>query len=141
MVAVTLVRDHVIEVLAADLEPGGRHVWVTSGDRGALAVYDSRRARVVRELPADAPPQHVTFSGPNAYVTSGNDGTLHVQSLADGRVLRSTDVPAGSFNVQQGQGRILTPSLDRGTLSVLDTSGRLLRRIQVAASSHDACFI
>jgi hypothetical protein len=74
-------------------------------------------------------------------VTSGLDGTVHVHSLRDGRMLRTTATPAGSYNVQQGAGRILTPSLDRGTLSVLDTQGRLLRRIAVARSSHDACFI
>jgi DNA-binding beta-propeller fold protein YncE len=122
-------------------EPDGRRVWVTSGDRGALAVYDARTRKVVRRLPAGAPPQHVAFYGGNAYVTSGNDGTLRVQSLRDGRVLRTTGVPVGSYNVQQGWGRILTPSLDHGTLCVLDTRGRLLRRPRVAASSHDACFM
>jgi DNA-binding beta-propeller fold protein YncE len=121
--------------------PGTRHVWVTSGDRGALAIYDARNGHVLRRLPAGSPPQHVTFRGGNAYVTSGDDGTLHVQSLEDGRVLASTAVPVGSYNVQAGGARILTPSLERGTLTVLDARGRLLRRIQVARSSHDACFI
>src|SRR5207247_9722124 len=63
------------------MSPGGRHVWVSSGDRGALAVYDRRTGEVLRRLPADAPPQHVTFSGPHAYVTSGEDGTLRVLSF------------------------------------------------------------
>jgi DNA-binding beta-propeller fold protein YncE len=120
--------------------PGTRHVWVTSGDRGALAIYDARTGHVLQRLPAGSPPQHVTFRGGNAYVASGDDGTLHVQSLEDGRVLASTAIPVGSYNVQAGAGRILTPSLERGTLSVLDGRGRLLRRIQVARSSHDACF-
>lgn len=121
--------------------PDGRQVWVTSGDRGALAVYDARRGEVIRRLAAGAPPQHVAFYGDNVYVTSGDDGTFRVQSLGDGRVLRTIDVPRGSYNVQQGWGRILTPSLSRGTLSVLDTRGRLLRRLRVASSSHDACFM
>ena len=121
--------------------PDGRHVWVTSGDRGALAVYDARRGRVVRRLPAGAPPQHVAFYGDNVYVTSGDDGTFRVQSLGDGRVRRSIGVPVGSYNVQEGWGRILTPSLAHGTLCVLDTRGRLLRRLRVASSSHDACFM
>ena len=121
--------------------PGKRQVWVTSGDRGALAVYDVRSGHVLRRLPAGAPPQHVTFRGGNAYVTSGDDGTVHVQSSSDGRVLATTAVPVGSYNVQGGEGRILTPSLERGTLSVLDGRGRLLRRVQVARSSHDACFV
>jgi hypothetical protein len=121
--------------------PGKRQVWVTSGDRGALAVYDVRTGHVLQRLTAGSPPQHVTFRGGNAYVSSGNDGTLQVQSLEDGRVLTTTAIPVGSYNVQAGPRRILTPSLERGTLCVLDGRGRLLRRIQAARSSHDACFI
>jgi DNA-binding beta-propeller fold protein YncE len=121
--------------------PGGRHVWVSSGDRGALAVYDAPSGRVLRRLAADAPPQHVTFLGGKAYVSSGEDGTVRVQSLRDGRVLRTTTVPVGSYNVQEGGGWVLTPSLDRGTLCILDRSGRLRHRVQVARSSHDACFL
>jgi len=121
--------------------PGGRHVWVSSGDRGSLAVYDRRSGKVLRRLPADAPPQHVTFFGGNAYVASGDDGTLRVQSLKDGRILRTTRIPFGSYNVQEAFGSIITPSLERGTLCVLDRHGRLVRRVQVAPSSHDACFV
>jgi DNA-binding beta-propeller fold protein YncE len=121
--------------------PGGRHVWVSSGDRGALAVYDARSGRVVRRLSADAPPQHVTFLGGDAYVTSGDDGTLRVQSLRDGNVLRTTRVPLGSYNVQEGRGWILTPSLDHGTLCIVDRRGRVRSSVQVAPSSHDACFV
>jgi DNA-binding beta-propeller fold protein YncE len=121
--------------------PGGRHVWVSSGDRGTLAVYDRRSGDVLRRLPADAPPQHVTFSRGNAYVTSGEDGMLRVQSLQDGRVLHTTQIPVGSYNVQEAFGWIVTPSLDRGTFCVLDRRGRLRHRVQVAPSSHDACFV
>lgn len=123
------------------LVPGGRHVWVSSGDRGALAVYHRRTGEVLRRLSADAPPQHVTFHGGNAYVTSGDDGTLRVQSLKDGRVLRTTSVPVGSYNVQEAFGRIVTPSLQRGTVCILDRRGRLERRVRVSPSSHDACFV
>jgi DNA-binding beta-propeller fold protein YncE len=121
--------------------PGGRRVWVSSGDRGALAVYDARDRHVLRRLPADAPPQHVTFLGGLAYVTSGDDGTLRVHSLHDGRALRTTRVPVGSYNVQQGWGRILTPSLDRGTLCVADARGKLVQERRLARSSHDACVL
>jgi DNA-binding beta-propeller fold protein YncE len=121
--------------------PGGRHVWVSSGDRGTLAVYDRRTGEVLRRLRADAPPQHVTFCSGNAYVTSGDDGTLRVQSLKDGRVLRTTRVPVGSYNVQEAFGWIVTPSLTRGTFCVLDNRGRLRRRVHVSPSSHDACFV
>jgi DNA-binding beta-propeller fold protein YncE len=123
------------------IAPGGRHVWVSSGDRGALAVYDRRNGQVVRRLPADAPPQHVTFFGAYAYVTSGEEGTLRVLSVRDCRLVRTTNVTAGSYNVQEAFGWIVTPSLDRGTLCVLDRHGRLARRVQVSPSSHDACFV
>ena len=123
------------------LAPGGRHVWVSSGDRGTLAVYHRRTGEILRRLRADAPPQHVTFYRGKAYVTSGDDGTLRVHSLQDGRVLRKTSVPVGSYNVQEAFGRIVTPSLSRGTLCVLDRYGRLQRRVRVSPSSHDACFV
>jgi hypothetical protein len=35
----------------------------------------------------------------------------------------------------------VTPGLDRGSLCVLDRGGRLVRRLQVARSSHDACIV
>ena len=121
--------------------PGGRHVWVSSGDRGALAVYDRRTGEVLRRLRADAPPQHVTFLGSHAYVTSGEDGTLRVQSLRDGAVLRKTKIPVGSYNVQDAFGWIVTPSLDTGAFSILNRQGRIAHRVRVSPSSHDACFV
>ncbi len=106
--------------------PGDREVWVTSGDTGAIVLYD-RGGEVLLLLPADAAPQHVTFGSGKAYVASGYAGTFAVHSLADGRRLTATRVPVGSFNVQAGFGQVLTPSLDDGKLSVLDARGRLLR--------------
>jgi hypothetical protein len=50
-------------------------------------------------------------------------------------------IPVGSYNVQEGWGLILTPSLERGTLCIADRRGRVLERIRVARSSHDACFV
>jgi hypothetical protein len=121
--------------------PDLRHVWVTSGDGERLAVYARGERRPLFTLPADAPPQHVTFAGPHAFVTSGDDGTFRVHRLSDGRALRTTRVPVGSYNVQEGFGLVLTPSLERGTLCILDAGGRLRHHVQVARSSHDACFV
>jgi DNA-binding beta-propeller fold protein YncE len=121
--------------------PDGSRVWVTSGNREALAVYAARSGDVLHRLAADAPPQHVTFMRTTAYVTSGDDGTLRVHRLDGGRVLHRTSVPVGSYNVQEGWGLVLTPSLDRGTLCVVGPRGQLRHRVQVAASSHDACFV
>jgi DNA-binding beta-propeller fold protein YncE len=118
-------------------------IWVTSGDRRELALFDPRTARAVRRYRAGAPPQHVTFSGRLAFVTSGDDGTLRTHNAARGPLLRTARVPVGSYNVQEGwDGQaILTPSLSRGTLCVADGRGRLVRRLDVARSSHDACFV
>ena len=120
--------------------PGGRRVWVTSGDRGRIAIYEAARGRLVRTLAGDAPPQHVTFLGDRAFVTSGADAILRVHAL-DGRRLRSAPIPIGSYNVQHGWGRILTPSLDRGTLCVVTAGGVPVEQLSVARSSHDACFV
>jgi DNA-binding beta-propeller fold protein YncE len=121
--------------------PDGASVWVTSGDRGTIAVYDSRRRRIRFRLEADAPPQHVTFFGSRAYVTSGDDGAVRVHDVRDGQLLRRTRVPRGSYNVQQGHGMVATPSLERGTLCLLAENGRVEREVRVARSSHDACFV
>jgi DNA-binding beta-propeller fold protein YncE len=126
--------------------PGGRRVWVTSGDRGRIAIYEARTGELVRTLAADAPPQHVTFMGDRAFVTSGDDAVLRVHAL-DGRRLRSAPVPVGSYNVQgswddeRARRWILTPSLSAGTLSTFSPTGAALNELRVARSSHDACFI
>jgi len=120
--------------------PGGARIWMSSGDRNELAVYDAARARLLTTLAGDAPPQHVTFNGDRVYVTSGESGTLRVHRV-DGKALRTTRVPTGSYNVQQARGWVVTPGLDRGSLCVLDRSGRLVHRLQVAKSSHDACVV
>jgi hypothetical protein len=92
-------------------------------------------------LAGAAPPQHVTFAGGRAFVTSGDDGSLRIHAAASGRILAERTVPGGSYNVQEGVGLIVTPSLSRGTLCILDQTGRLLARSRVARSSHDACFV
>jgi hypothetical protein len=120
--------------------PGGDHVWVTSGARKQTGIFD-RAGKLRVELPADLAPQHVTFGAGVAYVTSGDSGTLHVHRLSDGQVLQRTPIETGSYNVQFGLGRVLTPSLTRGTLTVLNTHGAVLAKVDVSESCHDACFL
>jgi len=120
--------------------PDRARVWVSSGDRSSLAVYDATTHELLSRPRADLPPQHITFRGGRAYVTSGESATLRVHGR-DGRVLRTTAVADDSYNVQQAHGWVVTPALGRGTLCILDASGRLLHRRQVARSSHDACIV
>ncbi|HEY4346706.1 MAG TPA: hypothetical protein VGM80_03890 [Gaiellaceae bacterium] len=120
--------------------PDGRHVWVTAGETGKTAIYRAD-GTLVRALPADGGPQHVTFGGHVAYVSSGAAGTFRVHAHS-GAMLRETRIPIGSYNVQAGPGGlVLTPSLDRGTLTVVGASGRVVHEVLVSASSHDACFV
>ena len=121
-------------------EPNSVRVWVTSGDRRSLALYEDHGARFLRTLSGDAPPQHVAFLGGRAFVTSGVDAVLRIQAL-DGRLLRSAAIPPGSYNVEQGFGTILTPSLSQGTLCTFSARGAPLERVQVSRSSHDVCFV
>ena len=81
----------------------------------------------------------MTFLDGRAFVTSGADGTLRVYDEPTRRCCSDRRIPVGSYNVQFAAGRVLTPSLDEGTLCVLDADGRVLERPRVAPSSHDAC--
>ncbi len=119
--------------------PDGSRAWVSSGDERRLAVYDAETHRVLFTLPAGEPPQHIAFAGGAVYVTS--DDAVRVHRLRDGKLLRTTPVPPGSYNVTHGWGRVFTPSLERGTLAVLDERGRLLARPVLARAAHDACFV
>ncbi len=110
--------------------PSGR-VWVTAGEERRISAHG-------RLLAADGAPQHVTFLDGRAFVTSGADGMLRIYDEASARLLRTTPIPVGSYNVQFRDGRVLTPSLNAGTLCVLDAGGRLSRRTRIAASCHDA---
>jgi len=137
-----LVRRFAPPWLAHDVGVGPNgHVWVTSGERGQLALYDAASGRLSRRLPAGGPPQHVAFLGGRAYVTSGDDGTLEVRSATSGAVFHTTRIPVGSYNVQDGWGVVLTPSVEDGTLCIADRGRRLLHRLTAARSSHDACFV
>jgi hypothetical protein len=112
--------------------PDGR-LWITSGAERVLARNGAK-------LRADRAPQHVTFGAGRVFVTSGASGTLHVLSPG-GRVIARRPIPTGSYNVQFASKWVVTPSLDRGTLTVLDAHGRVLAVLNVAGSCHDACVL
>jgi len=121
--------------------PSGRRVWVTAGRERRLAVLPAAGAGRAVVLGADAAPQHVSFGRGVAYVASGEGATVRVHDLADGRVRRAARVPYGSYNVQAGAGAVVTPSLTRGTLTILDRAGRVSRELEIARAAHDACLV
>jgi hypothetical protein len=126
-------REYVRPTFAAHdvgFAPSGR-IWVTAGVERRISAQG-------RILAADAAPQHVTFLDGRAYVTSGDDGTLRIYEEATARLLHTTLIPVGSYNVQSLANRVLTPSLNEGTLCAVGAGGRLLSRTRVAPSCHDA---
>jgi hypothetical protein len=92
-------------------------------------------------LGADAAPQHVSFGRGVAYVASGDGATVRVHDLLQGRVRRTARVPYGSYNIQAGAGAVVSPSLARGTLTILDRAGRVRHEVKVARAAHDACVL
>ncbi len=136
-----LVRTIAPPFLAHDVvfAPDGRTVWVTSGAERRIALY-SRERRPRRVLAAGAAPQHVTFAEHKAFVASGDDGTVRRHRL-DGDLVREARVPAGSYNVTFGWGRVISPSLSSGALSVLGRDGRVQAVRRVARAAHDACIV
>jgi DNA-binding beta-propeller fold protein YncE len=121
--------------------PSGRRVWVTAGRERRLAVLPAAGAGRAVLLAADAAPQHVSFGHGVAFVASGDGASVRTHGLADGRVRRAARVPYGSYNVQAGAGAVVTPSLSRGTLTVLDRAGRVRREVDIARAAHDACIV
>jgi DNA-binding beta-propeller fold protein YncE len=138
-----LVRTFPADDLAHDVgfAPDARHVWITSGAERRLAVHDALTLRRVHALAGDAPPQHVTFdeAANRVYVASGDSGTLRIYRMADAKLLATRRIAAGSYNICALDGRVVTPSLDNGRLTLLDSRG--LRSARLAAHAHDACIV
>jgi DNA-binding beta-propeller fold protein YncE len=138
-----LLRTFSARDLAHDVgfTPDGEQIWISSGADQRIAVHDARTLRPVRVLPADDAPQHVTFDdhAQRVYVASGESGTLRTYRLGDGKLVRTSRVTRGSYNVCALSGRVVTPSLDDGRLTVLDSRG--LRSARLAPHAHDACIV
>ena len=138
-----LVRTFPADDLAHDVafSPDGSHVWITSGVDRRVALHDALTMRRVRSLAGDLSPQHVTFDEvtQRVYVASGESGVLRTYRLGDAKLLGTRRIPAGSYNVCARAGRMVTPSLDVGTLTLLDARG--LRSVRIAPNAHDACVV
>jgi DNA-binding beta-propeller fold protein YncE len=120
--------------------PGGGSVWVTSGSEHRVALYGRADRRPRHLIAADAPPQHVAFGRGEVFVASGDDGSVRRHRL-DGRLLSRSRVPLDSYNVAFGWDSAVTPSLGRGTVSVLDGEGHVCVVRRVAKAAHDACVV
>ena len=73
-----------------------------------------------------------TTSCTRVYVTSGDSGTLRTYRMADAKLLRTSRVTTGSYNVCALAGRVVTPSLDDGRLTLLDAQGPAQRAHRAA---------
>ena len=135
-----LVRTFAPPFLAHDVvcSGAGEHVWVTSGSERRIAIYEANGRRPVELLAADAPPQHVVFRAASAAAASGDDGTVRLHAR-EGALLNESRVPFGSYNVTLSWVGVVTPSLGRGTLAMLDRDGTVRSVRQVARAAHDAC--
>ncbi len=120
--------------------PDAGSVWVTSGSERRVALYGRESRRPARVIGADAPPQHVAFGRGEVFVASGDDGTVRRHRL-DGELLSRARVPLDSYNVTFGWGSAVTPSLGRGTVSILDAGGRVRIVRRIAKAAHDACIV
>jgi hypothetical protein len=121
--------------------PDGKHVWISSGVERRLALHDARTMRSLAAIAGDAAPQHVAFdeAAKRVHIASGESGTLRSYRLGDAKLVRTRRVPTGSYNVCAVAGLLVTPSLERGTLTIVDSDG--LRSVRVAANAHDACIV
>lgn len=121
--------------------PDGQRLWVTSGVEPRMALYRPGRSSPSRTVDADAAPQHVTFGPGRAFVASGEDGSLVSYDPLSAAVLGRDRLPVGSYNLSRRGPLLVSPSLDQGTVTIADRSGRVLFSRQVAESAHDGCLV
>ena len=125
--------------------PDGTHVWVTSGASNALALYRQARRRSDACLRRER--RRSTSRSPTRGRSSRAVGTEPLQRRRpDGSPLRTTRVPHGSYNVTFGapsetfgHPAVVTPSLNEGTVAVLEPNGAVRFVRHVTRSAHDAC--
>jgi len=121
--------------------PDAGRLWVTSGTERRIAIYRPGRAAPLTTVASDAAPQHVSFGHGNAFVASGDDGALVTHDAATGRVLNRAGLPVGSFNISRLGDLVVSPSLEQGTVTLADRSGRVLLSRKIADAAHDACLV
>lgn len=117
--------------------PDGRDVWISSATGPDVAVFSARTHRLIGRVPVGPGPQHIDFHGPYAYLTSGYGGTIEQVDANTLRVLRRASGPYGSFELDVGNGYVVTASLLRGTLAIYTPQLRLLGVHTLTSASRD----
>ena len=121
--------------------PDGRRLWVTSGVEPRIALYRPGTPTPLKLVDADAAPQHVSFGPGRTFVASGEDGSLVTYESTSASVLGRARLPLGSFNLSRRGDLIVSPSLDQGTVTIADRTGRVVLSRRVVESAHDACLV
>jgi DNA-binding beta-propeller fold protein YncE len=117
--------------------PGGRQVWITAASGPDVGVFGARDHRLLFTIPGGAPPQHLAFALAFAYITSGYGGTIEQVDIATGRVRRRARAPYGSFELDAGEGFVVSSSLLRGTLAIYDSRLDRERVLRLAPATED----
>lgn len=119
--------------------PDGFQVWATSGDALWVSVFDAASRKLLFKVAAARAPQHVAFNfnGRAAFITSGYDSTIEMANTSNGRIVRRTKLPYGSFELSSSGSLIVTASLLRGSLTLLDDQLRIRHITQVAPVTRE----
>src|SRR5919204_228026 len=127
----------------------GRMAVVAHTARGAVSLVHGPSLEVRAVLRGFTEPRYTAAhpDGRHAYVSDSKRGEVVAVDVVAGRVLGRAAVggPARHITIDP-RGRIVWTSPGSkaegvAILCVLDRRGRLRHRVQVAPSSHDACFV
>ena len=117
--------------------PDGRRVWITAANDSRASVFSAIDHRLLFRVPVGPGPQHVAFAGRVVYLTSGYGSVIEKVDAATGRVLARARSPYGSFELDAGQGYVVTSSLLRGTLAIYSSRLTLERVVRVAPAARE----
>jgi DNA-binding beta-propeller fold protein YncE len=123
--------------------PDGLQVWATSGDAPWVSVFSATSRKLLFKVAAPKAPQHVAFNynGRAAFITSGYDSMIELANTSSGRIVRRAAVPYGSFELSTSGSLIVTASLLRGSLTLLDDQLRIRHITQVAPVTREVALI
>jgi streptogramin lyase len=121
--------------------PSGTAVWLGSATGRDVTVVGARSRAVLARIPVGPPPQHIAFGPGGAYLTSGYGGTIERVDPVSGRLLDRARSPYGSFELDTGDGYVVTSSLLRGTLAIFDSHLRLLRTESLAPATREVAVV